>query len=75
MCPLTTKTKHFLHTNYPIMEDQLADQENNDNGKSIQTPVGINDELSKSLVVTAMANKMLSLGQVYHSFRKFGVIL
>ena len=39
--------------------------------------IGINDELpnSTSLVVTAMVNKMLSLGQAYHSLRKCGIIL
>ena len=39
--------------------------------------IGINDELPNltSLVVTAMVNKMLSLGQAYHSLRKCGIIL
>ena len=39
--------------------------------------IGINDELPNltSLVVTAMVNKMLSLGQAYHSLRKSGIIL
>ena len=39
--------------------------------------IGINDELPNltSLVVTATVNKMLSLGQAYHSLRKCGIIL
>ena len=39
--------------------------------------IGINDKLPilTSLVVTAMVNKMLSLGQAYHSLRKCGIIL
>ena len=39
--------------------------------------IGINDEPPNlaSLVVTAMVNKMLSLGQAYHSLRKCGIIL
>ena len=39
--------------------------------------IGINDELPNltSLLVTAMVNKMLSLGQAYHSLRKCGIIL
>ena len=39
--------------------------------------IGINDELPNltSLVVTAIVNKMLSLGQAYHSLRKCGIIL
>ena len=37
--------------------------------------IGINDELPNLVVVTAMVNKMLSLGQAYHSLRKCGIIL
>ena len=39
--------------------------------------IGINDELPNltSQVVTATVNKMLSLGQAYHSLRKCGIIL
>ena len=39
--------------------------------------IGINDELPNltSLVVTAMVNKMLSLGQAYHSLRKCRIML